>query len=96
MGKVKIFLQLFCVLAAVGVYYKTKQLFSFPKKPIVEDTWWGPGKTSKAESSIKPFKINISEDVSMVCIHSEFFLIIYNFDTNTVKLSNRWHIQIVS
>lgn len=42
-------------------------LYKIPPLPILEDTWWGPGdgNSSEEDTSIKPFKINIPEKVSL-------------------------------
>ncbi|KAJ8938571.1 hypothetical protein NQ314_011430 [Rhamnusium bicolor] len=60
-----------CVIGLVGLvtsiyflYLKVKSIFyKIPPHPKLEDTWWGPRDQSKEDSSIKPFKINISDEV---------------------------------
>lgn len=53
-------------LFAITFFYRTQELFEFTKKPTVENVWWGPGEPSKTNTNIRPFNINISEDVSMI------------------------------
>lgn len=66
MGFFKSVTAIIFALVAVTIYFRTKQLFEFTKKPSVEDIWWGPGEPSKANTNIRPFKVNISEEVSMI------------------------------
>lgn len=40
-------------------------MFKFPEKPRIDDIWWGQGDPSKTDTSIRPFKIDISNDVSI-------------------------------
>lgn len=64
MGLVGNFAALFVILTAITLYSKIKPLVNYPEKPQVEDIWWGPGDASKVDTSIKPFKINIPDNVS--------------------------------
>lgn len=41
-----------------------RTFFEVPSAPTLEETWWGPGQSTKEDTSIKPFKINVGEDVS--------------------------------
>lgn len=53
------------LVIAIISYTKIKAIFDFPEKPHVGDVWWGPGTPSKTDTSIKPFKIKVSDDVSI-------------------------------
>lgn len=48
---------------AVLVYFK---LNSYPKVPVYPDTWWGTGDPTKEDTTIRPFKIDISQSVSVI------------------------------
>lgn len=52
------------LLIAISVYFKIKPMFGYPEKPHVSDIWWGPSDLSSIDTSIKPFKINVSNEVS--------------------------------
>lgn len=59
------FVALFVIFVAIVLYTKVKPLFDYPEIPQVDDIWWGPGDvSSKIDTSIKPFKINLTDDVS--------------------------------
>lgn len=45
---------------AVLVYFK---LNSYPKVPVYPDTWWGTGDPTKEDTTIRPFKIDISQSI---------------------------------
>ncbi|XP_023310063.1 juvenile hormone epoxide hydrolase 1-like isoform X2 [Anoplophora glabripennis] len=47
----------------VGIYLKGKSLFEVPPLPQLEDTWWGPRDPSKEDGEIRPFKINVSDEI---------------------------------
>lgn len=53
---------LFAIVAgsAVMYYQMTKEL---PKPDLPLDTWWGPGKPQKVDTSLRPFKINVNDKV---------------------------------
>lgn len=50
---------------SVVVYLQVSSLYEVPPLPRLEDTWWGPRHPYKEETEIKPFKINISDEVSI-------------------------------
>lgn len=52
------------ILTAVTLFLKIKPILTPPAKPQIDDIWWGPGDPSNMDTSIKPFMINISGDVS--------------------------------
>lgn len=54
------------LLTAITLYAKIKPLLDSPEKPQIDDIWWGPGEPSKTDTSIRPFKIDVPEDVSIV------------------------------
>lgn len=64
MGLAGNLLALVSILIAVSLYFKIKLVFESPAKPIVDDIWWGPGDPSTTDTNIKPFQINVSDDVS--------------------------------
>uniref|UniRef100_A0A6P7GN73 Epoxide hydrolase n=1 Tax=Diabrotica virgifera virgifera TaxID=50390 RepID=A0A6P7GN73_DIAVI len=51
------------VLLAVLVVYSTKSLFQTPKVPDLGEKWWKVAKPAKVDTSIKPFKIQISDEI---------------------------------
>uniref|UniRef100_A0A6M2DF03 Epoxide hydrolase n=1 Tax=Xenopsylla cheopis TaxID=163159 RepID=A0A6M2DF03_XENCH len=53
---------LFAIVAgsAVMYYQMTKEL---PKPDLPLDTWWGPGKPQKVDTSLRPFKINVNDKI---------------------------------
>lgn len=56
------------VILAVYLFYKIKTLAEPPETPQVDDIWWGPGNPAKVDSSIRPFKIDVSDAVSYLTI----------------------------
>lgn len=52
------------LLVAILLFYRIKVLFDPPKIPQVDDIWWGPKNAEQADSSIRPFKINVPNAVS--------------------------------
>lgn len=64
MGLAGKFIAVFTVLIAFTLYSKIKPMMNYPERPDIEDIWWGSGDPSKVDTSIKPFKINIPDDVS--------------------------------
>lgn len=56
---------LFCIWL---LYKKVKNFLTVPDVPKLEDTWWGVGDPRNEDTSIQPFEINISEEVSKVHI----------------------------
>lgn len=75
MGCLRIALIFGTLLTAIITYKVHKALFEVPPLPKIEETWWGPGKPGKIDTSIRPFKINISEEVNWV----ERFLVLVDF-----------------
>lgn len=66
------------IFAAITVFSVIKPMFDAPEKPEVGDVWWGSGEPGKIDSKIKPFKIQVSEDVSISNIqnsHDRVFMI---------------------
>lgn len=53
------------ILIGASFYVRIKSIFDPPEKPQVDDIWWGPGDPSKVDTSIRPFKINIPDSVSI-------------------------------
>lgn len=63
---VKIFLVALSAFFVGFAIYLNQILSHVPEKPILEETWWGPDseKTLENDTSIKPFKISIPNEVS--------------------------------
>lgn len=40
-------------------------IFKSPRIPKLEETWWGPGESKDVDTSVRPFKINISDKVRL-------------------------------
>lgn len=55
----------------VVVYFK---LNSYPEVPVYPDTWWGKGDPSKEDTTIRPFKIDIPKNVSLVDLRNRIYL----------------------
>lgn len=53
---------------AITVFSKIKPIFEVADLPTIEDIWWGPGDPKKTDTSIVPFKINVSDAVSTIKI----------------------------
>ncbi|XP_066249914.1 juvenile hormone epoxide hydrolase-like [Euwallacea similis] len=51
------------VLIAASCSYIYLKLNTIPPKPIIEEKWWGPGPSHQVDSSIRPFKIDFSNEV---------------------------------
>lgn len=51
----------FIVFAGIKIH----SLLQPPPVPTFEDTWWGPGKPTKEDTSIKPFKIKVPDEVNL-------------------------------
>ncbi|KAJ8938570.1 hypothetical protein NQ314_011429 [Rhamnusium bicolor] len=50
-------------VAGVLLYLQVKTIFEVPPLPKLEDTWWGPRAPSREDTAIKPFKINVSDQI---------------------------------
>lgn len=57
-------IKLVFLIVTVLTAYQISKLFDTPPVPKLENTWWGPRDPSKEDTSIKPFKINVSDEVS--------------------------------
>lgn len=58
---------LFAILiVGLGVfsYVKIKPIFDVPEKPDLGEPWWKVSKPTKVDTSIRPFKIQVSNEVS--------------------------------
>lgn len=57
----------FKLIAAVFVSFLAGLSYDYLTAPVtlptLQETWWGPGLPTKEDTSIKPFKINISDEV---------------------------------
>lgn len=47
------------------IYRSLKSYFKPPPVPVLTEKWWGPGIAVHENREIVPFKINISEEVSL-------------------------------
>lgn len=59
---IKLIVSLTVVFVAF-VAYKVRSLGDAPPLPKIEDTWWGPADRSTIEHEIRPFKINVPDQV---------------------------------
>lgn len=64
MGFVGNLAALVVLLTAITVFSKIKSALEYPKKPPLDDIWWGAGEPSKTDKGIRPFKINVQDEVS--------------------------------
>ncbi|XP_066138860.1 juvenile hormone epoxide hydrolase-like [Euwallacea fornicatus] len=53
---------IFLLIAVSGSYIYMK-LSTIPPRPIIEERWWGPGSPHRVDSSIKPFRIDFSNEI---------------------------------
>lgn len=72
MGAITKILLLSGVIGAVYIGYVVKEMLEPPPLPVLkDDVWWGPGEARKVDESIRPFKIQISNEVTelkkMIC-----------------------------
>lgn len=37
-----------------------------PEVPVYPDTWWGKGEKGNDDEAIRPFKVDVSKDVSII------------------------------
>lgn len=37
-----------------------------PEVPVYSDTWWGKGEKGNDDEAIRPFKVDVSKDVSII------------------------------
>lgn len=53
------------VIVLVGVFLsiKSKSYFNAPPLPKIEETWWGPGAPKQEDTTVRPFKIKVSDEV---------------------------------
>ncbi|CAG9824997.1 unnamed protein product [Phaedon cochleariae] len=50
---------------AVVIFMKVQPLLEVPPVPKLEETWWGPVQLGKSiDTSIKPFQVNVSDEVN--------------------------------
>lgn len=63
MGVRQVLIHASVAVLIVGVYMKTKSLFEVPPLPQLEDVWWGPRDPSQENTEIRPFKIDVSDEV---------------------------------
>ncbi|NP_001161902.1 juvenile hormone epoxide hydrolase-like protein 5 precursor [Tribolium castaneum] len=56
-------IKLVLVIITVLTAYQISKLFETPPVPKLENTWWGPRDPSKEDTAIKPFKINVSDEI---------------------------------
>lgn len=81
-------------VAFVG--YRTYScLYSIPPLPELKEIWWGPGdaKSAKLDTTIKPFKINVPDEVSLKSfpLNRTYFLAIYRSSPyGYFKVNSRW------
>lgn len=69
------FLVVIAWLSSSFFSYVRNLFFHVPPLPVIkEERWWGPGKPyANEDTSIKPFSINVSEEVSNLFFLFNFF-----------------------
>ncbi|XP_030766077.1 juvenile hormone epoxide hydrolase 1-like [Sitophilus oryzae] len=60
MGSVGRFVAFSGLLVIAYFFLKSSKI---PPVPTIEETWWGPGSPKKEDATIKPFKINVPDEV---------------------------------
>ncbi|CAG2067874.1 unnamed protein product, partial [Timema podura] len=63
MGLLQKILAVGIAITAISLWYLYQSLTATPPLPNLQSTWWGPGKARKVDESIRPFKINISQEI---------------------------------
>lgn len=60
----------FAIFVAFVGYRTYSCLYDIPPLPELKETWWGPGdaKSAKLDTTIKPFKISVPDEVSLKSI----------------------------
>lgn len=71
---------IFMVLA-VYTYFELRSKLQPPSIPDLGEIWWGSGEPGKEDTSIKPFKINVSKSVS-IFYHLKLFHFVTTNDLN--------------
>lgn len=51
-------------IRVVSLFKKLKSFFTIPSVPKLDETWWGPANTNTEDETIRPFKVNVPEEVS--------------------------------
>jgi len=54
---------LLVAVLAVAAYITVKPMFDVPEVPQLEEKWWKVSKPTKVDTSIKPFKIQVSDEI---------------------------------
>lgn len=52
------------VIFILKFVHKIKQLFKTPEIPYLENTWWGSRPESEEDTSIKPFTVQVPDEVN--------------------------------
>ncbi|KAJ8985149.1 hypothetical protein NQ317_012801 [Molorchus minor] len=63
MGKGTLLGVVVAVLAVLAYLKLVRPLYEVPPLPKLEDTWWGPRDASREDTEIRPFKINVSNEI---------------------------------
>lgn len=59
------FVAVIIAILGVLVFLELRPIFQVPPKPELGEKWWGPGEPGKEDTSIKPFKINVPDEVNI-------------------------------
>jgi hypothetical protein len=62
------------VIVILKLVDKVRKLFKIPPLPYLEDTWWGPRDKSEEDTAIKPFTINVPDEVKRLLQNLHLFL----------------------
>lgn len=63
MGACGKLLTVLVVIFAVLAYFVIKPMLDVPKVPNLGEKWWKTGKPTKVDTSIKPFKVQVSDEI---------------------------------
>lgn len=63
MSNTSLVVALIAAALSVIIYFQLKPIFELPQIPEVEEIWWGRGDPKKTDTKIRPFKIDISDEV---------------------------------
>lgn len=53
----------FAAMSTIYMLFKVKDYLYVPPIPAYEEQWWGPGEPHPVNESIRPFRINVSQEI---------------------------------
>lgn len=56
----------FAAMSTIYMLFKVKDYLYVPPIPAYEEQWWGPGEPHPVNESVRPFRINVSQEVTFI------------------------------